>query len=239
MAINPASNRTSNRAGNRFARPGTRPSVSFVLLCLLLVTILIAGGASMANVSGQLIVRAASWAAIIVAALGGVRPDVRAAPAVFAVLAAMLALVLLQLVPLPPAWWQALPGRAMFADASALTGAPQPWRPARDRTGCRLERGILAGRAVRGVHARRRAPRCRTYMVARPGARPDLAPRRCRVCCSFLALGSTIPLSMTASGKSRARLPTATISRCSSPPAASRHPPGRSSTAGGRAGVCR
>ena len=124
-----AINRTSNRASNRFARPGARPSVSFVLLCLLLVTILIAGGASMANVSGQLIVRAASWAAIIVAALGGVRPDVRAAPAVFAVLAAMLALVLLQLVPLPPAWWQALPGRAMFADASALTGAPQPWRP--------------------------------------------------------------------------------------------------------------
>ena len=116
-------------ANNRYARFGARPSLSFVLLCLLLGVILIAGGASMADVSGQMIVRAASWAALIAVSLGGVRPDIRAAPAVFALLAATLALVLVQLVPLPPAWWQALPGRALFADASALTGMPQPWRP--------------------------------------------------------------------------------------------------------------
>ncbi|WP_197054363.1 O-antigen ligase family protein [Sphingomonas sp. 37zxx] len=44
-------------------------------------------------------------------------------------MAATTLLTLFQLVPLPPAIWQALPGRAVFAQAVALSGEPQPWRP--------------------------------------------------------------------------------------------------------------
>lgn len=43
--------------------------------------------------------------------------------------AAWLALPLLQLVPLPPAVWQALPGRQVVADIDAATGLHGIWRP--------------------------------------------------------------------------------------------------------------
>jgi O-antigen ligase len=38
-------------------------------------------------------------------------------------------LTLAQLAPLPPALWQALPGRTFLAEAASMSGEPQPWRP--------------------------------------------------------------------------------------------------------------
>lgn len=43
--------------------------------------------------------------------------------------AAALAIVLVQLVPLPPAVWTLLPGRAMVASGFAALGQPLPWLP--------------------------------------------------------------------------------------------------------------
>ncbi len=40
-----------------------------------------------------------------------------------------IVLVALQLVPLPPFIWTALPGRDLFVEAAAAMGQPQPWRP--------------------------------------------------------------------------------------------------------------
>ena len=42
---------------------------------------------------------------------------------------AMLALVLLQLIPLPPSVWSKLPGRDMVVQGYALLGQPLPWLP--------------------------------------------------------------------------------------------------------------
>lgn len=42
---------------------------------------------------------------------------------------AMVALVLLQLIPLPPAVWSALPGREMVVRGFGLLGQPLPWLP--------------------------------------------------------------------------------------------------------------
>jgi O-antigen ligase len=42
---------------------------------------------------------------------------------------ATMLLILAQLVPLPPAWWRALPGRALPADILATIGAPDQWMP--------------------------------------------------------------------------------------------------------------
>jgi O-antigen ligase len=104
----------------------TRPSLAFALLLSLLLVLWLAGGASRADVPGQAVVRTVSWAALIVAALFAPRPtfnEVRT-PGLF--LSAALALVLVQLIPLPPEVWRALPGRAGFAEATF--GAAQPWR---------------------------------------------------------------------------------------------------------------
>lgn len=114
-----------------YHRPGMRrtPSWSFILLCALLVTLWIAGGASRGDVLGQVVVRGVSWALLAIAALlvtpltwTGLRP-------VLLLVCAALVLALVQLIPLPPDLWQALPGRAPFVEAAAASGQPQPWRP--------------------------------------------------------------------------------------------------------------
>ncbi|MCJ8158854.1 O-antigen ligase [Sphingomonas sp. LaA6.9] len=109
--------------------PLFRPGISFLLLVVLLGLVLIAGGASRADVAGQVIVRSAAWTALIVAILAGSRPSFGQSRPVLIFLFAACALALLQLVPLPPAVWQALPGRAALSEAAAASGQPQPWRP--------------------------------------------------------------------------------------------------------------
>lgn len=106
----------------------SRPSLSFALLLSLLAAIWIAGGASRADVPGQLIVRGAAWLALVAGALAADWPRWRDARPVALLLAASITLAALQLVRLPPGLWLELPGRAPFADA-ALGGAGQPWRP--------------------------------------------------------------------------------------------------------------
>jgi hypothetical protein len=92
--------------------PRLRPSPGFALLCLMLTLLWLAGGASVGTVIGQVIVRAASIVLMIAATVLGVRPDLQAAKPVWVILGATIGLVLLQLLPLPPALWRSLPGRA-------------------------------------------------------------------------------------------------------------------------------
>jgi O-antigen ligase len=106
-----------------------RPSLSFVVLGFLLVTLWVAGGASRDDVVGQVVVRAVAWLSLVVILLFG---DYRAlwrvrAPALLLLGALLLAMA--QLVPLPPSLWQALPGRTIFTEAAVLSGQAQPWRP--------------------------------------------------------------------------------------------------------------
>src|SRR4051794_23738028 len=90
---------------------GLRSSMSFVLLCLLLCVLWLAVGASRADAPGQAVVQGAAWLLLIFAILFGDRPSFRDTKPVLFLLAAAVLLVLLQLVPLPPEFWQALPGR--------------------------------------------------------------------------------------------------------------------------------
>lgn len=106
-----------------------RPGLPFLLLIFLLTVFWIAGGASRADAAGQILVRGASWLALAVAALFMERPSMRAARAVGIFLLLATGLVLMQLVPLPPALWQSLPGRDLLTQAAVLTNQPQPWRP--------------------------------------------------------------------------------------------------------------
>lgn len=113
----------------RFAGPNTRLGLSFCLLGILLGVLWIAGGASRGDVSGQTLVRGVTWALLVIVALFLPPPELGDTRPVLLVLLSALALALIQLVPLPPAAWQALPGRDLIARAATLTGEPQPWRP--------------------------------------------------------------------------------------------------------------
>lgn len=109
-------------------RPGGR-HLPIVFMSAALAILWIAGGASRADALGQAVTRAGICAILVAAALVGPRPDLRPVRMPLWLLLAALALVLLQLVPLPPGVWQALPGRGILSDAAVLAGGAQPWRP--------------------------------------------------------------------------------------------------------------
>lgn len=112
------------RIRSRFA-----PSLSFLLLCLLLVALWLAGGTSRSDALGQVVVRSAAAIAMAIAILFAPRPSLTTMRPVVYLLALVILLPLVQLVPLPPAVWQALPGRALFVQAADIIHEAQPWRP--------------------------------------------------------------------------------------------------------------
>lgn len=94
----------------------------FVVLC-------VGGGASRANVPGQVVVRGAAWVILVVAAIWAEPPKWHRAPVPVMILIAALFLVLVQLIPVPPSFWEALPGRAVVTLPAKIAGEAQPWRP--------------------------------------------------------------------------------------------------------------
>ncbi len=109
------------------ARLLRRPSLAFVLFCSLLAVLWIAGGATRSDVFGQVLVRLAAVIALFVFALFGNPSSLAQARPIWWILFATIGLAVLQLIPLPPEIWQALPGRTLFAEA--MLGQAQPWRP--------------------------------------------------------------------------------------------------------------
>ncbi len=101
----------------------------FVLFVIFFAMLWIAGGASRADVFGQSVVRATSWAIVFIMAWWGGRVDWRRNSTAAGFLAACIILTIVQLIPLPPAIWTALPGRDLFMRAAEALGQPQPWRP--------------------------------------------------------------------------------------------------------------
>jgi O-antigen ligase len=126
--------RYSNRVDARFMRIQLRNglpdlSLSWILLCILLAMLVLAGGSARADAVGQVFVRATAAIVMIAGLLLGGRPQFAPLKPVLVLLAAILVLPLLQLIPLPPSLWTALPGRSAFEAAAAVTGEAQPWRP--------------------------------------------------------------------------------------------------------------
>ena len=109
--------------------PDFSARLSFWLLSAFLVILWIAGGASRADVWGQGIVRFFAWTFLIVFALFAPRFEWRRVEPIAILLGLSILLVALQLVPLPPSIWTALPGRELFIQAAEVSGQPQPWRP--------------------------------------------------------------------------------------------------------------
>lgn len=104
-------------------------ALSYWLICSLFIVLWIAGGASRADALGQVLTRAASWGVLIAAFVTARGPNTVTSAVPARLFAAAAALVALQLVPLPPAAWTALPGRNILIDSATLIGTVQPWRP--------------------------------------------------------------------------------------------------------------
>lgn len=123
--------RESSARGQRSRRDAPRsfrPGLPLILFGILMAILLVAGGASSAEVTGQAVVRGGSVLLLGVLLLLGDRPVFGTARTVLFFLIAMLALILAQLIPLPPDMWLALPGRAQLAEVVFVSGA-SVWRP--------------------------------------------------------------------------------------------------------------
>ena len=104
--------------------------LSFWMLAALLAVLWIAGGASRADASGQVIVRLAAWIILVIYILVTPKFEWRAIRMPAVLLGAGVIIVALQLVPLPPAVWTQLPGRDVLIQAAVVAGeTEQPWRP--------------------------------------------------------------------------------------------------------------
>ncbi|MEA3048206.1 MAG: hypothetical protein QOG84_42 [Sphingomonadales bacterium] len=97
---------------------------AYFVLCLLL------GGASAGGFWGNMLLQLAALPIIAAAALARRGTPLSTAARQLLLLAGLAALlILLQLVPLPPGLWTALPGRAGVADGFRMIGQPLPWMP--------------------------------------------------------------------------------------------------------------
>jgi O-antigen ligase len=109
--------------------PKIRPGNPAVQAGFLVLVALLFGGGGSAMGLANLVVQLAGFA--VLACNGpAVFAFFRTAPRALVVLVtATLLLPLLQVVPLPPAIWQALPGREFAVQSLELTGGSQVWKP--------------------------------------------------------------------------------------------------------------
>lgn len=97
---------------------------AYVLFCLCL------GGASAAGFWANMVLQLLALP-IILWAMMVERDTPMSGPArhLIALMIGVVAVILLQLIPLPPAVWSSLPGRAPIADGFSLLGVDLPWLP--------------------------------------------------------------------------------------------------------------
>lgn len=101
-----------------------------ILACAFVAVAMILGGGGSSSPTSELAVQMACALAVMVWFLlkdQAARPKIDRNVALLAGFA--VALPILQLVPLPPSWWQALPGRADERAALELVGAGNTWMP--------------------------------------------------------------------------------------------------------------
>src|SRR5688572_6479268 len=112
-----------------WARASLRTRINFSLFVAFLAAVLLFGGASRADVLGQGVVRFAAILMIASSILQLDAEDWRRVRTPALLLLALTAVILIQLIPLPPAIWSSLPGRSTYVQALELGGIPAVWRP--------------------------------------------------------------------------------------------------------------
>jgi O-antigen ligase len=105
------------------------PSISVILLGVLVTGLWLAGGAARPDAPAQVVIRALSLLIMVLAIGLGPRGQMDGLKSAGMILVAVTAIAMAQLVPLPPKVWMALPGRIFIEPAASLLNEQQPWRP--------------------------------------------------------------------------------------------------------------
>jgi O-Antigen ligase len=104
------------------------PSFPLIVTWIVLTVVAFSGGASRADELMQAVVRIGAIVGIATLLLSPARGSTKGMTAMILFYGAAVALVALQLIPLPPSLWAQLPGREIFADVRTM-GIGDPWRP--------------------------------------------------------------------------------------------------------------
>ena len=100
----------------------------FWLTAAVLGTAFIFGGATRQGLVSEAIPELLSLP-LVAFALPRATPSLNRSPSAFALVVGLMILPCVQLVPLPPALWSALPGRSPIAEILTTAQAPMSWRP--------------------------------------------------------------------------------------------------------------
>jgi len=111
------------------SRGGQISRFNFWLLLAFIAMVFLMGGASRPDALSQPVIRIVSILALAVWAAQTSAEHLRSARAPCLFLGGAAALILIQLVPLPPTLWMALPGRQLFVEGMTLAGIEPNWRP--------------------------------------------------------------------------------------------------------------
>jgi len=99
------------------------------ILMILIATALIMGGGGSPAPLPEMAVQLGALALAVIWVLISPRTWPDAAPHAWLLAGLLFVMPVIQLIPLPPALWQSLPGRELETEALALVGAADSWRP--------------------------------------------------------------------------------------------------------------
>lgn len=106
-----------------------KSNVPLWLLVAFLCILWFSGGASRADAGGQAVTRLFAYLFLVIFIVWTPGFEWRRVRPVAVLLGLSLLLAIFQLVPTPPSFWMALPGREILVRTAAVIGEPQPWRP--------------------------------------------------------------------------------------------------------------
>lgn len=110
-----------------------KPSIGFMWSVwapvLFIVSVFLLGGGSRSDIASLPLLRGSAVIFAFWAAAGLQAEDWRRIRTPLLLLAALTAWTVIQLIPLPPAMWHALPGRDTIVSIDRLVGQPDLWRP--------------------------------------------------------------------------------------------------------------
>ena len=112
-----------------FSRDKLKQDLPFWLLVIFLTMLFLTGGSPRADVQSLVFVRPVSVLVLGIGLWWLTAQRLRQHRFHFAIAIACLLLALLHVVPLPPAIWQALPGRELATEVERAAGLSNQWRP--------------------------------------------------------------------------------------------------------------
>ena len=105
-----------------------RTHVPFITLLVLLVSVFLMGGGSRDDITSLIVLRPIAVICLGIGLYTLTKKQWREFKLPLGFMAAIIGLIALHLIPLPPALWQAIPGRELAIAAGEAAGGLQPWR---------------------------------------------------------------------------------------------------------------